>query len=102
MLSSAIQMFDEVIATLRNAAQAKETSVMDRFFTANSFCRVEAIDTKFEDGFLWSCQQDTVYVQYRSYDPSQAFSIQPDINIYLVKLISDGKILKDQEVRFSD
>jgi hypothetical protein len=45
---------------------------------------------------------ETLWLQWRWYDPSQVFSIQPDINILSLELRQGNKVIQKAERRFED
>jgi hypothetical protein len=44
----------------------------------------------------------TIWFESRWHDPSQAFSIQPDVRILTVEIRGGGRVLRREEVRFPD
>lgn len=45
---------------------------------------------------------ERLLIQYRWYDTSKAFSIRPDMNVYLVRHTKGSEIIEEQEIRFLD
>jgi hypothetical protein len=53
---------------------------------------------------VWEMRKEdkTLWFQWRWYDPSQAFSIQRDINILSLELRQGDKVLRKAEQRYED
>jgi len=95
-------LYSEVLAIIRSSAHAVDAEGALRRIQELGFNEVAATDHKFERGYIRNDGYNSVYVQYRYYDTSKAFSIQPDMNVFLVKHLSNVSVLEHEEVRFLD
>ncbi|MBY5608746.1 hypothetical protein [Rhizobium leguminosarum] len=96
------EIYDLCVQFVEDAERKQDTDVVREFLTKHSFRECPTEDEKFDQGHDREIGPDRVFVQYRSYDTSQAFSIRPDMNIYLLKLVRNGVVISRQEVRFLD
>lgn len=106
-MRTAPALYEDVLAIIKAASHEADTSAVLRQLDELGFQKVAATNAKFHEGYLRTEGYDSVFVQYRYYDTSKAFSIRPDMNVFLVKLLSQystlkESTLKEEEIRFLD
>lgn len=66
-------------------------------------CR--AVDPKFiafNDAYELNSGNERLYIQYRYYDTSGPFSLQPDMNVYLIRHSLSGQLISEKEIKYLD
>lgn len=101
-MRTAPTLYEDVLAIVKVAASEADTAAVFRQLDELGFQKVSPTDPKFQDGYLRTEGYDKVFVQYRFYDTSKTFSIRPDMNVFLVKLLGPNSTLKEEEIRFLD
>ncbi|TCA66480.1 hypothetical protein [Rhizobium leguminosarum] len=95
-------LFRLAVEAMTDASGRQDTAVMDQFVTAHGLTACPPED----DRFMWAhhlvSPGERLLLQYRYYDTSQAFSIGPDKNIYLLKLELSGQVVARETVDFLD
>lgn len=97
-----LDLFELAVAAVQNADNHGDTKPIDDFIASYGFLKCPAED----DRYMWGHErvdgEYRILIQYRFYDTSKAFSIQPDMNVYLLKLSKGGQILKEDFAKFLD
>jgi len=101
-MRTAPTLYEDVLAIVKAAANEADAPAVFRQLDELGFQKVDATDHKFHDGYLRTEGYDSVLVQYRYYDTSKAFSIRPDMNVFLVRLLAEEAAAKEEEIRFLD
>ena len=101
-MRTAPTLYEDVLAIIKAAANEADAPAVFREFDELGFQKVEATDHKFHEGYLRTEGYDSVFVQYRYYDTSKAFSMRPDMNVFLVKLLGQQGTLKEEQIKFLD
>ncbi|MGO8174237.1 hypothetical protein ACC764_27570 [Rhizobium ruizarguesonis] len=96
------EIYDLCVQSVEEAERKQDNDIVREFLTKHSFSECPPKDEKFAHGHDREIGPDRVFVQYRSYDTSQAFSIRPDMNVYLLKLVRNGVVVSQEEVKFLD
>jgi hypothetical protein len=87
------------------AAALNDRAPLSRAISDAKMSTCPAEDPKFVDlneAFELIVEAERLLVQYRWYDTSKTFSIQPDMNVYRVRLTHAGTIVAEKEIRFLD
>lgn len=102
MLASLTDAFESLAAALVDAAKEKSAGVGAA--AAKRCGLVELGDGKPSQHTIWERQEgrETLRFEWRWYDQSKAFSIQPDMNILALALLRDDKVLRYVEHRYED
>lgn len=58
--------------------------------------------TEFNNAFELISGDERLLIQYRWYDTSKTFSIQPDMNVYRLRHTRAGNVVAEDEIRFLD
>ena len=98
-------IYSKLIAAANLAANANEIGPINLAISDVQMNKCEAEDYKFQDintAYELVYEYERVLVQYRWYDTSKAFSIRPDMNIYLFRHTLGDSLLAEQEIRFLD
>ena len=95
-------IYDALLSAIRHAALAADVTIVDGLIVDHGLTQVAPVDAKFMTAHAVSDGTRTVLIQYRYYDTSQAFSVQPDMNVYLLKLLRSVEIEQQEEIRFLD
>jgi len=95
-------LYEDVLAMIKAATDEADVAAILRQLHELGFQKVDATDAKFHEGYLRTEGYDSVFVKYRYYDTSKAFSIRPDMNVFLVRLLSQDATLKENELSFLD
>ncbi|WP_312946509.1 hypothetical protein [Agrobacterium sp.] len=97
-----LELFELAVAAVKDADNNGDTKPIDDFIASYGFSKCPAED----DRYMWGHErvdgEYRILIQYRFYDTSKAFSIQPDMNVYLLKLSKDGQIIKEDFAKFLD
>ncbi|WJS84163.1 hypothetical protein [Paracoccus sp. TOH] len=94
-----------ILAAGREASVSKDCAPVLRAISEASMSACAAEDdkfTEFNDAFELVVGDERLLVQYRWYDTSKAFSIQPDMNVYRLKHTRAGTLIAEDEIRFLD
>jgi hypothetical protein len=94
--------FDQIAAVLVQSAKQRSASVAS--LVAERCGLVELGDVKPSQTSVWELRDGdrSLRFQWRWYDPSQAFSIRPDINILTLELRRGDQVLRRAEERYED
>lgn len=87
--SSAVNDVQILDSAIQNSGMTKIAAEDDRFVEMNT-----AYEAR--DG------EERLFVQYRYYDTSGPFSIQPDMNVYLFRHTSGSKVISEKQIKFLD
>lgn len=104
-MTSLAEVYQAILAAGREAAEMKDCAPVSRAISAAGMSACAAEDTKFtefNDAFEIVFGDERLLVQYRWYDTSKVFSIQPDMNVYLLRHTNAGKVIAEKEIRFLD
>ncbi len=101
-MRTAPALYEDVLAIVNAAASEADAAAVFPKLAELGFQKVDATDHKFHEGYLRTDGYDSVFVQYRYYDTSKAFSIRPDMNVFLIKLLGRQDILKEEQIKFLD
>ncbi|MCK1544026.1 hypothetical protein IVA98_05590 [Bradyrhizobium sp. 160] len=95
-------IFDEIASAMTTAANGRNISNVERALNHNGFTRLG--DGAPSQKTIWEKHEDgkTLWFQWRWYDQSQAFSIQPDMNILSLELREGNVVLRRAEQRYED
>jgi hypothetical protein len=94
--------YESTLGALKESSSSGDTVPIDQFLASNGFTPTQPVDVRFASAFLHQHGGELLLVQYRSYDPSQAFSVQPDMNVYRIKHSIGGTVVADETVKFPD
>jgi hypothetical protein len=96
------QAFDEIAAAMAKATTADGHALASRAVDRHGL--VEQGDGTPKRITVWETSADgkTLRFQWRWYDPSQAFSIRPDMNVLTLELLTGDTILRKVEERYED
>lgn len=83
---------------------AEEKSAGAAAAAAQRYGLIERGDGKPSQHTIWEREEGTEILRFewRWYDQSKAFSIQPDMNILALTLLSEGRVLRSVEHRYED
>jgi hypothetical protein len=98
-------VYAELIVAANQSASSNEIESLNRVISGLGMMECEAEDYKFKEintAYELVYGDERVFVQYRWYDTSKAFSIRPDMNVYLFRHIKDSKVIAEDEIRFLD
>ncbi|MDX0829115.1 hypothetical protein GOD82_04210 [Sinorhizobium medicae] len=95
-------VYELALIALREAQSQSDTKVVDGFLASHGFAETTPVDDKFMSAYFLSDADESVLLQYRYYDTSQAFSIRPDMNVYLLKFSASQKVIAEETVKFLD
>ena len=94
-----------ILAAGREAGDLKDCAPISSAITEANMSVCAAEDekfTEFNDAFELFSGDERLFIQYRWYDTSKAFSIQPDMNVYRVRHTRAGKVVAEEDIRFLD
>ena len=98
--------FDEAYEAIATAMvkAAKQRCVDIAMAIATQCGLIELGDGEPSQHTIWERQKgsETLRFEWRWYDQSKPFSIQPDMNILALALLRDGKAIRSVEHRFED
>jgi hypothetical protein len=94
--------FDEIASAMNSASRQDGVSPTIRVLESHGL--IEQGDGKPSQITVWEKTEGgkSLRFQWRWYDQSQAFSIQPDMNILTLELREGEKIIRKTEGRFED
>lgn len=98
-------IYAKLIAAANIAANTNEIGPINLVISDAQLSECEAEDYKFKDiniAYELVHENERVLVQYRWYDTSKAFSIRPDMNIYLFRHTQGDSLIAEHEIRFLD
>lgn len=103
ILPTADAVFDQLKAAIDSACAAKDYQIaLDAAKAASleqsDVSRGFSMRLEFHGAFAGG----TVTLEFRSYDQSQAFSIRPDMNRFVLRLVVDGQQLRLHRNEFED
>ncbi|WP_107496295.1 hypothetical protein [Thalassobius sp. I31.1] len=101
-MRTAPTLYEDVLAIVKSAASEADAAAVFPKLNGLGFQEANATDHKFHEGYIRTDGYDTVFVQYRYYDTSKAFSIRPDMNVFLIKLLGQQGTLKEKQIKFLD
>jgi hypothetical protein len=83
---------------------AKEKSAGTAAAVAERYGLIERGDGKPSQHTIWEREEgpEILRFEWRWYDQSRAFSIQPDMNILSLALLREGRVLRRVEHRYED
>lgn len=95
-------LFEELKKSLTEAESAQDDKIPKMRAVALGLTEIEPISDRMM--FAWAIRIDnsSVVLEHRYYDSSSPFSIQPDINIFSLKLMLGEMVEQDAEIRFPD
>ncbi|WP_339033764.1 hypothetical protein WHZ78_18390 [Bradyrhizobium symbiodeficiens] len=95
-------VFDEVAAAMIVAANGRNVSAVELILKHHGFTQLG--DGTPSQKTIWEKQEhrQMLWFQWRWYDQSQAFSIQPDMNILSLELREGNVVLRRAEQRYED
>jgi hypothetical protein len=94
--------FDEIASAMALASRNDGLSAASRAVELHGL--IEQGDGKPSQKTVWerSYNGKTLRFQWRWYDQSQAFSIQPDMNVLTLELRDGERVIRSAENRFED
>ncbi len=94
--------FDAIAGTLKEAAAKKSWGVAESEAERQGLAK-QGDDTP-RQKYVWirTDGSRTLEFTWRWYDQSKPFSIQPDMNMVLVELKENGRVIRQAEERFED
>lgn len=95
-------LYHETLALVRRAQSNGDATIALNALAEMGFEKTSPIDQKFFDGYICRDGYNAVFLQYRYYDTSGPFSMQPDKNVFLVKHLGQGTDVESEEIRFLD
>jgi len=97
-----MEAFEEIASALADAEKARLPGAARA--AAEQCGLVELGDGKPSQHTVWERHDGEMLLRFewRWYDQSKAFSIQPDMNILALKLLKDGKVIREVERRYED
>lgn len=90
------------VEAMVEASRLQDTAVIDQFVKARGLKECPPEDDRFMWAYQLAVPGERLFLQYRYYDTSQAFSLGPDKNIYLLKLIVNGQVVAHETTDFLD
>ncbi|MEZ5901670.1 MAG: hypothetical protein R3D51_19495 [Hyphomicrobiaceae bacterium] len=94
--------FDDIAAAMEKATTSEGHDLASKAIERHGL--IEQGDRKPSQITVWekSANGQTLRFTWRWYDPSQAFSIRPDINVLTLELLAGDKIVRREEHRYED
>lgn len=97
--------YEIVLAAGRKADALNDRGPVSRAISEINASACAAEDRKFREfneAFELVVGDERLFIQYRWYDTSKTFSVQPDMNVYLLRHTRAGTIVSEEEIRFLD
>jgi hypothetical protein len=104
-MSHLADAYQAIVAAGKKADVLKDRQPVSQAISEAGMTACAAEDakfTEFNDAFELVVDDERLLVQYRWYDTSKTFSIQPDMNVYLLRHTVAGRIIAEEEIRFLD
>ncbi|MDA9409996.1 hypothetical protein [Bradyrhizobium sp. CCBAU 45384] len=94
--------FDQIASAMIFAANHRNVANVEQALNQSGFTQLG--DGTPSQKTIWEKHEDgkTLWFQWRWYDQSQAFSIQPDMNILSLELRDGNIVLRRAEERYED
>jgi len=94
--------FDAIVDAMKRAAAKADRSIASKEAERQGLVEIGAGQSV--NPVVWEKTDGgrTIRFRWRWYDPSQVFSIRPDINVLTAEIISAGGIERQAEERFED
>lgn len=87
---------------MAEASRLQDTAIIDEFVKARGLKECPPEDDRFMWAYELAVPGERLFLQYRYYDTSQAFSPGPDKNIYLLKFMLNGQVVAQETIDFLD
>jgi hypothetical protein len=96
-------VFTAIEAAITNAANQRSAEIAVLEAERHGLAKQSNATGAYEDKF-WEKTADGMILRlkWHCYDPSQAFSVRPDMNVLTLELRQDDQILRRAESRFED
>ena len=97
--------YQAILAAGRKAGASNDCAPVWRAISEARMSACAAEDdkfTEFNNASELVVGDERLLVQYRWYDTSKAFSIQPDMNVYRLRHTRAGRVIAEEEIRFLD
>lgn len=104
-MTALINTYQAILEAGLEAEAQNNRAPLSRAISDAKMSACPAEDPKFVDfneAFELIVEAERLFVQYRWYDTSKTFSIQPAMNVYQVRLTHAGTIVYEKEIRFLD
>jgi hypothetical protein len=104
-MSTPADAYQAIVAAGRDARASNDCAPVSQAISEARMSACAAEDakfTEFNDAFELVVGDERLLVQYRWYDTSKAFSIRPDMNVYLLRHTGAGRVISEEEIRFLD
>ncbi|MEP3775590.1 MAG: hypothetical protein ABJM82_01055 [Shimia thalassica] len=95
-------LYQETLALVRKAQSGGDAAIAIGALAGIGFQKANPTDPKFFEAYICGDGYNAVFLQYRYYDTSSPFSIQPDKNVFLVKHLGQDTVVDSEEIRFLD
>jgi hypothetical protein len=99
------EIYTAIVAAGREADAANSCAPVDHAISTAGMSACAAEDDKFipfNDAHELIVGDERLFIQYRWYDTSKTFSIQPDMNVYRLLYTRGGRVVAEEEIRFLD
>lgn len=96
------QAFEAIAAAMTVAASKGNDSIASTEAERQGLANHGAGERAHSTVWQKSSDDKTLWYQYRYYDPSQVFSIRPDVNILTLELREGDRVLRRAEERYED
>jgi hypothetical protein len=94
--------FDDIAAAMKASEQAGNDANARSAAEGNGLVRLPAPELSQRQTWELAVGGRVLSFQSRWHDPSQAFSIQPDVRILTLELRNGGQVVRRTEIRFPD
>lgn len=104
-MSTPADAYRDIVAAGEEAAASNDCAPVLKAISEAGMTDCAAEDdrfTEFNTAFELVVGDERLLVQYRWYDTSKTFSIQPDMNVYLLRHTGAGGLINEKEIRFLD
>lgn len=104
-MTTPAEAYQTILAAGREAGASNDCAPVLRAISETRMSACAAEDSKFTEfnqAHELVVGDERLLVQYRWYDTSKTFSIQPDMNVYLLRHTGAGKVIAEEEIRFLD
>ena len=104
-MSTPAEAYQAIVAAGQEAGASNDCAPVLRAISGAKMSTCVAEDakfTEFNEAYELVDGGERLFVQYRWYDTSKTFSIEPDMNVFLLRHTSAGRVLAEEEIRFLD